>query len=139
MRHKEGHWVLLESTASVVRDGNGQVQKLVIVNRDITERQQLAQQLQMAQKVEAIGRLSGGIAHDFNNILGVIVGYTEALQRRMQPDNTFRDPIDEIQRAAKRPLHSPSSFWHSAGTRSSSQRFWTSTRLFATWKRCWAA
>ncbi len=102
MRHKEGKWVLLESTASVVRDGKGQVQKLVIVNRDITERKQLEQQLQMAQKVEAIGRLSGGIAHDFNNILGVIIGYTEALQKRMPPENAFRDPIDEIQRAAKR-------------------------------------
>ena len=102
MRHKDGHWVSLESSASVVRDSKGEVQRLVIVNRDITERQQLAQQLQMAQKVEAIGRLSGGIAHDFNNILGVIIGYTEALQKRMQPDNVFRDPIDEIQRAANR-------------------------------------
>ncbi|HUO35134.1 MAG TPA: PAS domain S-box protein [Candidatus Acidoferrum sp.] len=102
MRHKDGSWVSLESTASVVRDSNGQVQKLVIVNRDITERRQLEQQLQMAQKVEAIGRLSGGIAHDFNNILGVIIGYTEALQKRMQPENAFREAIDEIQRAAKR-------------------------------------
>ena len=102
MRHKDGSWVSLESTASVVRDINGQVQKLVIVNRDITERKQLEQQLQMAQKVEAIGRLSGGIAHDFNNILGVIIGYTEALQKRMQPENTFRAAIDEIQCAAKR-------------------------------------
>lgn len=102
MRHKDGSWVLLESAASVVRDSKGQAQKLVIVNRDITERKQLEQQLQMAQKVEAIGRLSGGIAHDFNNILGVIIGYTEALQKRMQPENAFRDAIDEIQRAAKR-------------------------------------
>lgn len=102
MRHKDGTWVSLESTASVVRDSKGQAQKLVIVNRDITERKQLEQQLQMAQKVEAIGRLSGGIAHDFNNILGVIIGYTEALQKRMEPENAFRDAIDEIQRAAKR-------------------------------------
>ncbi len=102
MRHKDGGWVSLESTASAVRDSKGQVQKLVIVNRDITERKQLEQQLQMAQKVEAIGRLSGGIAHDFNNILGVIIGYTEALQKRMPPENAFRDAIDEIQRAAKR-------------------------------------
>lgn len=102
MRHKDGSWVLLESTASVVRESEGQAQQLVIVNRDITERKQLEQQLQMVQKVEAIGRLSGGIAHDFNNILGVIIGYTEALQKRMRPEDAFRDAIDEIQRAAKR-------------------------------------
>ncbi len=102
MCHKDGRWVSLESTASVIRDRNGQAKKLVIVNRDITERKQLEQQLQVAQKVEAIGRLSGGIAHDFNNILGVIIGYTEALQKRMRPEDAFREAIDEIQRAAKR-------------------------------------
>ncbi|MGA9883502.1 MAG: PAS domain S-box protein [Candidatus Acidiferrales bacterium] len=102
MRHKDGSWVLLESAASVVRESEGQAQQLVIVNRDITERKQLEQQLQTVQKVEAIGRLSGGIAHDFNNILGVIIGYTEALQKRMRPEDAFRDAIDEIQRAAKR-------------------------------------
>jgi two-component system, cell cycle sensor histidine kinase and response regulator CckA len=102
MGHRDGSWVSLESTASVIRDGNGQAKKLVIINRDITERKQLEQQLQMAQKVEAIGRLSGGIAHDFNNILGVIIGYTEAVQKRMRPEDAFREAIDEIQRAAKR-------------------------------------
>jgi two-component system, cell cycle sensor histidine kinase and response regulator CckA len=102
MRHKDGRWISLESTASVVRDDDGEVQKLVIVNRDITERKQLEHQLQTAQKVEAIGRLSGGIAHDFNNILGVIIGYTEAIQKRMRPEDAFREAIDEIEAAAKR-------------------------------------
>jgi two-component system, cell cycle sensor histidine kinase and response regulator CckA len=102
MRHKNGNWIVLESTASVVRDTKGQIQKLVIVNRDITERKQLEQQLQVAQKIEAVGRLSGGIAHDFNNILGVIIGYTEALQKRMQAQDPFRGAIDEIQQAGKR-------------------------------------
>lgn len=102
MRHKDGSWLSLESSASGVRDANGQVQKLVIVNRDITERKLLEQQLQMAQKVEAIGRLAGGVAHDFNNILGVIIGYTEALKKRMRSDKALCDAADEIHRAARR-------------------------------------
>lgn len=102
MQHKDGSWISLESTASAIPDSSGKIKKLVIVSRDITERKQLERQLQMAQKVEAIGRLSGGIAHDFNNILGVIIGYTEALQKRMRPEDAFREAIDEIQRAAKR-------------------------------------
>ncbi len=102
LRHKNGHWLALESTASVVKDTEGKVEKLVIVNRDITERQQLEQQLYRSQKLDAIGRLSGGIAHDFNNLLGVIIGYSEALQQRIAPDDPFREAVDEIQNAGKR-------------------------------------
>jgi diguanylate cyclase (GGDEF)-like protein/PAS domain S-box-containing protein len=38
MRHKDGSWRILESTACTVRNARGQTDKLVIVNRDITER-----------------------------------------------------------------------------------------------------
>jgi PAS domain S-box-containing protein len=102
IRHKYGNWITLESTASVIRDNSGKVEKLVIVNRDITERKQLEEQLRVSQKIEAIGRLSGGIAHDFNNLLGVIIGYTEALQKKMKPNDPWREAIVEIEQAGKR-------------------------------------
>ncbi len=38
IRHKDGSWRYLESTASAVLDANGVTEKLVIVNRDITQR-----------------------------------------------------------------------------------------------------
>ena len=36
--HKDGTWRTLESTASAIRNAKGETEKLVIVNRDITER-----------------------------------------------------------------------------------------------------
>ena len=38
IRHKDGSWRVLESTASAVKNGKGETTKLVIVNRDITQR-----------------------------------------------------------------------------------------------------
>src|SRR6202166_5150695 len=38
IRHKDGTWRVLESIAGTIRDEKGEVAKLVIVNRDITER-----------------------------------------------------------------------------------------------------
>jgi PAS domain S-box-containing protein len=102
IRHKDGRWLTLESTASVVRNRDGEVTRLVIVNRDITERKQLEEQLYRSQKLEAIGRLSGGVAHDFNNLLGLMIGYSEALQERIPPDDPYREAVDEIQNAGKR-------------------------------------
>jgi two-component system, cell cycle sensor histidine kinase and response regulator CckA len=102
IKHKDGHWVTLESTASVVRNRFGKIEKLVIVNRDITERKDLEKQLLLSQKLEAIGRLSGGVAHDFNNLLGVILGYSEELQKHIPTEDPYREAVDEIQNAGKR-------------------------------------
>jgi PAS domain S-box-containing protein len=45
IRHKDGSWRTLESTACAIRDARGQTDKLVIVNRDITERKRAEEML----------------------------------------------------------------------------------------------
>jgi PAS domain S-box-containing protein len=44
IRHKNGTWRVLESVAGTIRDDKGNVAKLVIVNRDITDRKQAQEQ-----------------------------------------------------------------------------------------------
>jgi PAS domain S-box-containing protein len=102
IRRKDDSWLVVESTANLVQNQGSAGKKMVIVNRDITERKQLEEQLYLSQKLEAIGRLSGGVAHDFNNLLGVIIGYSEALQKQMGADHPFREAIEEIQNAGNR-------------------------------------
>jgi len=46
---------------------------------DITETRKIQDQLNHAQKMDAIGQLAGGVAHDLNNMLGGIMGATELL------------------------------------------------------------
>jgi len=96
MRDKAGQWHVLESTASVIRNKSGEVEKLVIVNRDVSEGRLLERQFLQAQKMEAIGRLSGGVAHDFNNLLGVIIGYAELLEEELPKPSTLRESVDQV-------------------------------------------
>jgi diguanylate cyclase (GGDEF)-like protein/PAS domain S-box-containing protein len=46
IRHKDGTWRVLESLASTIRDDQGDVAKLVIVNRDVTERKRAEERLE---------------------------------------------------------------------------------------------
>jgi two-component system, cell cycle sensor histidine kinase and response regulator CckA len=70
---------------------------------DRTEERELEAKFLQAQKMEALGRLAGGIAHDFNNLLGVIGGYAELLESKLeQTDGLLRycgKIIDTTQRA----------------------------------------
>lgn len=45
MRHKDGSWRILESTASPIQSAAGKFENLVIVNRDITERKRAEENL----------------------------------------------------------------------------------------------
>lgn len=45
IRHKDGSWRFVESTASAIRNSKGETTGLVIVNRDVTERKRAEQKL----------------------------------------------------------------------------------------------
>ena len=50
--------------------------------QDSLEREQhLSEKLKLAEKMEAIGRLSSGISHDFNNLMTALTGYAELLKQ----------------------------------------------------------
>jgi len=70
--------------------------------QDITQIKQLEQQLNQAQKMEAIGQLAGGIAHDFNNLLTVIQGNAELLLDPDTPIGELHENAVQIHDTAKR-------------------------------------
>lgn len=73
MQHKDGSWRTLESHGAPFRNTHGEIEGVLTVARDITERRQAEQdrqmmevQLRQAQKLESIGSLAAGVAHEIN-------------------------------------------------------------------------
>ncbi len=89
-------------TISLVRKESGAPRYYICVVEDITERRNLARQLQHAQKMEAVGTLAGGIAHDFNNILTPILGYTQMLMEESRPGEKRFSCLQSVFNAAIR-------------------------------------
>ena len=101
IRHADGGWRVLVSSARNLLDDPA-VGGIVVTSRDVTEWQELQEQLHLSQKIEAVGRLAGGVAHDFNNLLTVISGNAQMLQETAGFPSDLRQELDEIAQAADR-------------------------------------
>jgi PAS domain S-box-containing protein len=101
-RRRDGNYLWLRDEKRLLRDADGRPSEIVGSWTDVTERVGLEEQLRVAQKLEAIGRLAGGVAHDFNNMLTVIGGNGEILDRALAPGASERLLLGEIREAAAR-------------------------------------
>ena len=104
---KNGAPFYVTGVLTAIRDDDQKLIGFASIIRDATERRdaqeklvEAREQLAMAQKMEAIGKLTGGIAHDFNNLLMIIGGNAETFRRLLDPK--LPRALEAIQTAAKR-------------------------------------
>jgi len=72
-----------------------------IVTAQATELASVTNQLQHAQKMEAIGRLAAAVAHDFNNLLTAINGFSELILDEVDEDSNVARDVREILSAGR--------------------------------------
>ncbi len=88
---------------TVLRDDSGAITGHLSSGEDITEvlqaqqdRARLEEQLQTAQRMEAIGRLAAGVAHDFNNVLTVVSANASLALEDVPRSDPTRESLEEI-------------------------------------------
>jgi PAS domain S-box-containing protein len=68
---------------------------------DVTRERNLERELQRAQRLELIGRLSSGVAHDFNNLLGVVLNLTDLAGAHLPADHPVHADLQRIAEASE--------------------------------------
>ncbi len=102
MFRKDGRKVFCELSASLIRDEKGAPIGFRGLARDVTETIKLRNQLQHAQKMEAMGRIASGVAHNFRNILSGISLNTQLILTLFSDNHALMDKMEKIVDAVKK-------------------------------------
>ena len=102
LRTREEVYLKVRCRGQAEWNPEGEAVRLSGAITDITERQQMEEQLRQSQKMEAVGQLAGGVAHDFNNVLTVIAGYANILKMDLPADSKHLELVEQIAVASER-------------------------------------
>ncbi|MBN2717035.1 MAG: response regulator [Deltaproteobacteria bacterium] len=100
-RDGNGNPIFLSITLSRI-DEDTSTCTWICLMKNITERREIMEKLQEAQKMKAIGRLAGGVAHDLNNILNAIIGSAHAHRHEIAGFKGNLEDLDNITVACNR-------------------------------------
>jgi len=99
---KDGSERVIEQVASPIRDNKNEISGVVLVFRDITQRQRSEAERRKAETLEQLGLLAGGIAHDFNNLLTAIIGNISLASLLLPADDEMAARLDDAKNASMR-------------------------------------
>ncbi len=99
---RDGSEHVIEQVASPIRDSKNEVAGVVLVFRDITERQRNEAERRKAETLEQLGLLAGGIAHDFNNLLTAIIGNISLASLLLPPNDEMGTRLNDAKNASMR-------------------------------------
>jgi len=92
---RDGTERIISDSAAPIKDKDSKTIGVVLVFRDMTEKQKMLENMQRIDKLDSVGILAGGIAHDFNNLLGGIFGYLDMARERCTSDSLALKYLDK--------------------------------------------
>jgi PAS domain S-box-containing protein len=97
-KHIKSDWVDVEAHVTPVLNENGEVEYLVVVGRDISERKKTEEQFRKSEKLSLVGRLASSIAHEIRNPLTTIKGFVQLLKKEVKKPLYIQTTLSEIHR-----------------------------------------
>jgi PAS domain S-box-containing protein len=95
-----GIW--LDTRLIPIRGDSGEVNCVLGISRDTTERKKMEAEAQRVQKLESLAAFAGGIVHEFNNVLTAIAGNILLAKMYAKPESEVFDILSEAERASLR-------------------------------------
>lgn len=97
-RHGDREPVQFESRCMPVAGIDGDVEYIVIVSRDISERKKAEELVLVSEKLSVVGELAAGVAHEIRNPLTTLKGFVQMFKKG-EIDPVYLDIIsDELNR-----------------------------------------
>jgi len=80
IRHKDGHYVWIETSQKLIRDERGNVVNILGIGRDVSIRVEAEELMLKSEKLKLTGQLAAGIAHEIRNPLTAIKGFLQFMR-----------------------------------------------------------
>ena len=106
VRHKDGHWVWLEGTPTLVRDALGAPCEIIDVRRDVTAKVRLEAELRAAKvaaedAAQIKSAFMANMSHEIRTPLTAIVGFTSLLAARVDLDEAAQNQVRRVASAGQ--------------------------------------
>lgn len=102
IKHSDGSMRTLGYAATPLATLDGEPFGITIIFQDLTERKRLERQLQLRDRMAAVGELSAGIAHEIRNPLAAIAGSVQVLGKGSNLSESERRLLSIVLRESER-------------------------------------